>query len=57
MAGLLRVIKWDDMLVDKYDLSGNATGWGLNLARTISTPAKSDVIRAAFVVGEGIQNS
>ena len=30
VAGQLRVIKWDDVLVDKFDLSGSATGWGVN---------------------------
>ena len=27
-AGILRQIKWDDILDDQFDLSGDATGWG-----------------------------
>ncbi len=27
-AGILRRIEWDDNLADRFDLSGNATGWG-----------------------------
>jgi glutaminase A len=54
-AGMLRVIKWDDILDDQFDLSGDATGWGLNLSSNLKA-GKSDVIRFQFVVGEGIQN-
>jgi DcaP outer membrane protein len=56
VAGQLRRIKWDDTLVDKFDLSGSATGWGLNLSTNLKAGSK-DVIRGAFVVGEGIENS
>ena len=42
----LREIKWDDVLDDPFDLSGSATGWGINSART-STLGKNDVLRAA----------
>jgi hypothetical protein len=56
VAGQLRRIKWDDVLVDRFDLSGSATGWGLNFSTNLKAGSK-DVIRGAFVVGEGIQNS
>ena len=56
VAGQFRKIKWDDMLADQFDLSGSATGWGVNLSTNLKAGSK-DVIRAAFVVGEGIQNS
>ena len=56
VAGQLRVIKWDDMLADRFELSGSATGWGLNFSTNLNV-GDQDVIRAAFVVGEGIQNS
>jgi DcaP outer membrane protein len=56
VAGQLRVIKWDDTLDDRFELSGDATGWGLNFSTNLNA-GKKDVIRAAFVVGEGIQNS
>jgi hypothetical protein len=54
-AGMLRVIKWDDVLDDEFDLSADATGWGLNLSSNFNV-GKKDVIRLQFVFGEGIQN-
>jgi DcaP outer membrane protein len=56
VAGQLRVIKWDDTLDDALELSGSATGWGLNISSNVNF-GKRDVLRAAFVFGEGIQNS
>src|SRR5262249_6021390 len=56
VAGQLRRINWDDTLVDKFDLSGHATGWGVNLSTNLKAGSK-DVIRGAFVIGEGIENS
>jgi hypothetical protein len=55
-AGQLRRIKWDDVLDDQFELSGSATGWGLNLSSNLN-PTKNDVLRLAFVFGEGIQNA
>jgi hypothetical protein len=54
-AGMLRWIKWDDILDDGVDLAGDATGWGINLSSNLK-PTKNDVIRLQFVFGEGIQN-
>jgi hypothetical protein len=54
-AGMLRVIKWDDTLDDQFDLSGDATGWGINLSSNLKATA-NDTIRLQFVFGEGIQN-
>jgi hypothetical protein len=54
-AGMLRVIKWDDVLVDQFDLSGDATGWGINLSSNLKA-GKNDTIRLQLVFGEGIQN-
>jgi hypothetical protein len=56
VAGQVRVIKWDDLLEDKFDLSGTATGWGFNFSTNLNA-GKKDIVRAAFVVGAGIQNS
>jgi hypothetical protein len=54
-AGALRYIKWDDLLDDQFDLSGDAWGWGINLSSNLNaTP--NDVVRLQFVFGEGIQN-
>jgi len=49
------VIKWDDLLPDQFDLSGDATGWGLNFSSNINATPK-DVVRLQFVFGEGIEN-
>ena len=46
---MLRAIKWDDMLDDQFDLSGDATGWGLNLSSNLNA-GKNDVLRLQFVV-------
>jgi hypothetical protein len=53
-AGMLRRIKWDDLLDDQFDLSGDATGWGLNLSSI--NAGQHDVIRFQLVFGEGIEN-
>jgi outer membrane DcaP-like protein len=55
-AGQLRYIKWDDVLDDQFDLSGSATGWGINLSSNLKV-GSNDIVRAAFVFGEGIQNA
>ncbi|HEX8027956.1 MAG TPA: DcaP family trimeric outer membrane transporter [Vicinamibacterales bacterium] len=54
-AGMLRSIKYDDVLEDKFDLSGSATGWGINLSSNLIA-GKKDTIRLQVVFGEGIQN-
>jgi hypothetical protein len=54
-AGMLRLIKYDDVLEDQFDLSGSQTGWGLNLSSNLNA-GKNDVVRVQFVFGEGIQN-
>ncbi len=55
VAGALRKIYWDDNQPDPYDLSGSATGWGLNFSSNLK-PTKNDVIRLQLVYGEGIEN-
>jgi DcaP outer membrane protein len=55
VAGILRYIKWDDMLDDKYDLSGSTTGWGLNVSSNLKAGPRS-TIRLQLVYGEGIEN-
>ena len=55
LAGIVRSIKWDDLLADQYDLSGHATGWGLNLSTNLK-PTANDVIRASVLYGEGVEN-
>jgi hypothetical protein len=55
VAGIVRPIAWDDVLDDGFDLSGSATGWGVNFSSNLK-PGKKDVIRIQVVYGEGIQN-
>jgi hypothetical protein len=54
VAGAVRVIKWDDMVNDALELSGDATGWGINLSSNLNLG--KDVVRLQYVFGEGIQN-
>ena len=43
------------MLEDKYELSGSATGWGLNFSSSLNL-GKNDVLRLQVVYGKGIEN-
>lgn len=55
LAGIVRRMQWDDLLDDALDLSGSATGWGLNLSSNIKA-GSTGVVRLQVVYGEGIQN-
>jgi len=55
LAGILRFIKWEDQNGGLTDLSGDATGWGLNLSTNIKLGSKA-IVRGQVVYGEGIQN-
>ena len=55
VAGIVRRIAWDDTFDDAFELSGKATGWGLNFSSNLKA-GKSDVVRIQVVYGEGIQN-
>ena len=35
VAGILRYMKWDDVLDDQFELSDSALGWGINLSSNI----------------------
>ena len=52
---MLRRIEWEGVNDDEFDLSGGATGGGLNLTTNIDSGEK-DVFRGGLVYGEGIQN-
>jgi hypothetical protein len=54
VAGMLRQIRWDDVLADRFELGGEATGWGINLSSNIKFA--KDTLRLQYVYGEGIQN-
>jgi DcaP outer membrane protein len=55
LSGIVRKMKWDDLNGDEFDLSGDATGWGLNLSTNLKI-AKKHVARLSVVYGDGIQN-
>jgi hypothetical protein len=54
LAGIVRRIEWEDN-VPSPDLSGDATGWGLNLSSNVKI-LDGDVAKLQVVYGEGIQN-
>jgi hypothetical protein len=54
-AGIVRYIKWDDLGKERFDLSGDAIGWGLNLSAGV-TVGEMDRLHAQVVYGQGIQN-
>jgi hypothetical protein len=55
VAGIYRLIKWDDLFVDRFELSGDEHGWGVNLSSNLK-PGSQDTIRLQLVYGEGIEN-
>ena len=55
LAGIVRYIGWVDQLPDDIDVTGHATGWGLNLS-TLLKVGKTGSIRASVAYGEGIEN-
>lgn len=54
IAGIVRYLKWDDLLEDQFELSGDDWGWGVNLSSNIDIG--EHVLRLQTVYGEGIQN-
>jgi hypothetical protein len=55
VAGIVRQMKWDDLNTDAFDLSGDATGWGVNLSSNLKV-AKKHVARMSVMFGAGVQN-
>lgn len=54
-AGMFRKIGWVDFNDPKYNLSGTAFGWGVNVTSNLKLSSR-DVGRLAVVYGEGIEN-
>jgi DcaP outer membrane protein len=54
VAGIVRDIVWDDVLEDQFDLSGRATGWGINA--TSNVKFDKDTLHLGVVYGSGIEN-
>jgi hypothetical protein len=55
VAGMLREIKWDDLNADQFNLTGSATGWGINVSSNLKL-AKKHVARLQVAYGEGVEN-
>ena len=55
VAGIYRLIKWDDVLDDRFDLSGDARGWGINFSGNVRF-GDNDIVRLQYVFGEAIEN-
>lgn len=55
IAGLVRRIRWVDVINDQVDLSGSAIGWGTSLSSHLKF-GKNDVGRFQVTYGEGIEN-
>lgn len=55
LAGLIRRIEWEDQGTDAFDLSGDATGWGVSLSSNLK-PGNRDVLRLQVIYGEGVEN-
>lgn len=55
LSGIVRWMRWDDVLADTFDLSGGATGWGAAASSNINV-SKRDVFRLQVNGGRGIQN-
>jgi len=54
VAAILRQMEWDDATPTPVDLSGSATGWGVNLSSNVKFD--EDTLRLQVVYGEGIAN-
>jgi hypothetical protein len=52
VGGIVRKMKWDDS--GPSNLSGSATGWGVNVSSNLKV--NKDVVRLQVVYGEGIAN-
>lgn len=55
LAGIVRLIQWDDLSTDTLDISGDVTGWGFNLSSNLKL-GKANVLRLQGLHGEGVQN-
>jgi hypothetical protein len=54
-AGMLRYMRWDDVSDDQFDLTGDATGWGVNLSSNVKA-GPATTLRMQLAFGEGIEN-
>jgi len=55
VAGIVRRMNWDDLNGDQFNLSGKATGWGLNASSNLKFQKKY-VARLQVAYGHGVEN-
>jgi hypothetical protein len=55
LGGIVRDIRWDDALVDTFDLAGGVTGWGVSLSSGLNV-TKRDLLHLQAIYGHGVQN-
>lgn len=55
LSGIVRWMRWDDVLPDSFDLSGGATGWGAAASSNLNV-TKQDVFRLQVNGGRGVEN-
>ena len=56
VAGIVRRIEWEDQDVSNGDLSGDATGWGINFSANYKFGPNDSVLKFLVMYGEGVQN-
>jgi hypothetical protein len=58
IAGILRRIEWEDEFTNDNDgdLSGDATGWGVNLSANVKVGPNDSVLKLLVMHGEAVEN-
>jgi len=54
IAGIVRDMRWDDVLADQFDLGGRATGWGINASSRLAVHKDGIDLEATY--GKAIEN-
>lgn len=55
IAGMLRRIRWVDIIDDQFDLGGSDVGWGATISSNLKF-GKNDIGRFQLIYGEGVEN-
>jgi hypothetical protein len=56
-SGILRQLEWEDDTAGAVDdLSGDATGWGINLSANLKFGPNDSVLKLLVMHGEGVEN-
>lgn len=56
-SGILRRLEWEDETLNAAnDLSGDATGWGINLSANFKFGPNDSVLKLLLMHGEGVEN-